>query len=90
MFGHRFHRLRFAGAKGNALPIRKHEPLMKANLIDDALGHFERPGSELTISYPDCVAVLLILVISVGDRTATCSRYRKSVVDLYRVPRRRA
>jgi hypothetical protein len=40
MLGHRLHRLVFAGAKGNALPIRKHEPLMTANFPDDVLSHF--------------------------------------------------
>jgi hypothetical protein len=40
MFVHYFHRLIFGGAKSNAFPISKHEPLMKANFPDDVLGHF--------------------------------------------------
>lgn len=44
MLGHYFHRLIFVGAKSNASPIGKNEPLMKANLSDDVLGHFERPA----------------------------------------------
>jgi hypothetical protein len=39
MFGHRFHCLVLVGAKSNALPIRKHEPLMPANFRDDVFGH---------------------------------------------------
>jgi hypothetical protein len=41
MFGHRFHSLVFVGAQSNALPIRKHEPLMGANFLDYVLGHFD-------------------------------------------------
>jgi hypothetical protein len=32
MLGHRFHCLDLVGAKSNALPIRKHEPLMMGQL----------------------------------------------------------
>jgi hypothetical protein len=39
MLGHRFHCLVLVGAKNNALPIRKHEPLMTANFRDDVFGH---------------------------------------------------
>ena len=39
MLGHRFHCLVLVGAKSNALPIRKHEPLMMANFRDDVFGH---------------------------------------------------
>jgi hypothetical protein len=39
MLGHCFHRLVLVGAKSNALPIRKHEPLMLANFRDDVFGH---------------------------------------------------
>jgi hypothetical protein len=39
MLGHRFHCLVLVGAKSNALPIRKHEPLMTANFRDDVFGH---------------------------------------------------
>jgi hypothetical protein len=45
MFAHCFHRLIFVGAKSNALPIGKHEPLMKANFPDDVFGHFECPAA---------------------------------------------
>jgi hypothetical protein len=44
MFGHHFHRLIFVSAKGDALPVGKNKPLMKANFPDDILGHFERPA----------------------------------------------
>jgi hypothetical protein len=39
MLGHRFHCLVLVGAKSNALPIRKHEPLMMTNFRDDVFGH---------------------------------------------------
>ena len=39
MLGHCFHCLVLVGAKSNALPIRKHEPLMMANFRDDVFGH---------------------------------------------------
>jgi hypothetical protein len=41
MFGHRFHSLVFGGAQSDALPIRKHEPLMGANFLDYVLSHFD-------------------------------------------------
>jgi hypothetical protein len=41
MFGHRFHGLVFVGAQSDALPIRKHEPLMGANFLDCVLSHFD-------------------------------------------------
>jgi hypothetical protein len=40
MLGHRCHRLVFAGPKGNALPIGKHEPLMTTNFPEDVFSHF--------------------------------------------------
>jgi hypothetical protein len=39
MVGHRFHGLVFVGAQSDALPIRKHEPLMTANFPDFVLSH---------------------------------------------------
>jgi hypothetical protein len=39
VLGHRFHGLGLVGAKSNALPIRKHEPLMMTNFRDDVFGH---------------------------------------------------
>jgi hypothetical protein len=48
MFGHRFHRLVFVGARSDALPICKHEPLMGSNLLNYVLGHFDAPGSRWT------------------------------------------
>jgi hypothetical protein len=41
MFGHHFHSLVFVGAQSDALPIRKHEPLMGANFLDYVLSHFD-------------------------------------------------
>jgi hypothetical protein len=41
MFGHRFHSLVFVGARSDALPIRKDEPLMGPNFLDQVLGHFD-------------------------------------------------
>jgi hypothetical protein len=38
MFGHHFDCL--VGAQSDALPIRKHEPLMTANFPDYVLSHF--------------------------------------------------
>ena len=40
MFGDHFHCLVFVGAQSDALPIRKHEPLMTANFPDYVLCHF--------------------------------------------------
>jgi hypothetical protein len=41
MFVHRFHSLVFVGAQSDALPIRKHEPLMGPNFLDYALVIFD-------------------------------------------------
>ena len=41
MFGNRFHSLVFVSAQSDALPIRKHEPLMRANFLYYVLGHFD-------------------------------------------------
>jgi len=41
MFCHRFHSLVFVGARSDALPIRKDEPLMGPNFLDYVLGHFD-------------------------------------------------
>ncbi len=59
VFVHGFHRLFFIGAKSNAISISKHEPLIKANFLDDVLGHFRASGSELTAGYAGSVAGLL-------------------------------
>jgi hypothetical protein len=40
MFGHHFHSHVFVGAQSDAFPIRKHEPLMGPNFLDDVLSHF--------------------------------------------------
>jgi hypothetical protein len=39
MLVHGSHRLIFVGARGNAFPIGKHEPMMKIDFPDDVLGH---------------------------------------------------
>jgi hypothetical protein len=39
VFGHHFHSLVFVGAQSDALPIRKHEPLMGPNFLDYVLSH---------------------------------------------------
>jgi hypothetical protein len=44
MLGHRFHGLVLVGAKSNALPIRKHEPLMMTNFRDDVSDRSETNG----------------------------------------------
>jgi hypothetical protein len=50
MFGHHFHSLVFVGAQSDALPIRKHEPLMGANFLDYVLSHFgAQPAENLRI-----------------------------------------
>jgi hypothetical protein len=41
MFNHCLLRPNFVGAGSNAFAVGKHEPLMKVDLIDDVLGHFE-------------------------------------------------
>jgi hypothetical protein len=60
VFVHGFHRLFFIGAKSNAISVSKHEPLIKADFLDDVLGHFRASGSELTACYTGSVAGLLI------------------------------
>ena len=50
MFGHHFHSLVSVGAQTDALPIRKHEPLMETNFLDYVLSHFgARPAATLRI-----------------------------------------
>jgi hypothetical protein len=50
MFSHHFHSLVFVGAQSDALPIRKHEPLMGANFLDYVLSHFgAQPAENLRI-----------------------------------------
>jgi hypothetical protein len=61
MFGHRFHGLVLAGAKGDALPVSEHEPLMTVNFPDDIFGHLEHPGGKLTQLYLGNVAGTLTL-----------------------------
>ena len=39
MFGNKFQSLVFVGAHSDALPIRKHEPLMAANFLDHIFCH---------------------------------------------------
>jgi len=39
MFGNQFQSLVFVGAHSDALPIRKHEPLMEANFLDHIFCH---------------------------------------------------
>ena len=58
MFGHHFHSLDFVGAQSDALPIRKHEPLMTANFPDYVLSHF---GARqlVNIHYASSLACLL-------------------------------
>ena len=62
MFGHRFHRLAFVGAKSNAFPISEQEPLVKANFPDDVLGHFRASDSERIASYAGNIAGLLTAI----------------------------
>jgi hypothetical protein len=57
---HRSCRLFFIGAKGNAIPISEHKPLVKANFLDDVLGHCRASGSELLLVYAVSIAGLLI------------------------------
>ena len=42
MFGNKFQSLVFVGAQRDAVPIRKHEPLMAANFLDHIFCH---PGA---------------------------------------------
>jgi hypothetical protein len=76
VFVHGFHRLFFIGAKSNAISISKHEPLIKANFLDDVLGHFRASGSELTACYAGSVAGLLTLHV---DQSAGSSVSRSGV-----------
>ena len=39
MFGNKLQSLVFVGAHSDALPIRKHEPLMAPNFLDHIFGH---------------------------------------------------
>jgi hypothetical protein len=39
MFGHHFHSFVFIGAQTDTLPIRKHEPLIRTNLLDYVFSH---------------------------------------------------
>ena len=39
MFGNKFQSLVFVGAHSDALPIRKHEPLMAPNFLDHIFCH---------------------------------------------------
>jgi hypothetical protein len=57
MLGHRFHCLVLVGAKSNALPIRKHEPLMMANFRDDVFGHSGPPASKYIVGQQPCCFV---------------------------------
>ena len=52
MFGNKFQSLVFVGAHSDALPIRKHEPLMRANFLDYVLGHFDAQQSVDHITTP--------------------------------------
>jgi hypothetical protein len=63
MFDHRVLRRIFIGATRDAFPIGKNQPLAQANFPDDVLGHFRASGSELIISYIDCVAGPLTLLL---------------------------
>jgi hypothetical protein len=56
---HGFHRFFFIRTRSNAIPIGKHEVLMKANFLDDVLGHFRASDSKLTVCYVSNVAALL-------------------------------
>ena len=50
MFVHRFDSFVFVGAQSDALPIRKHEPLMGPNFLDYVLSHFgAQPAEDLRI-----------------------------------------
>jgi hypothetical protein len=39
MFGHHLHSFVFIGAQTDTLPIRKHEPLIRTNLLDYVFSH---------------------------------------------------
>jgi hypothetical protein len=39
MFGHHSHSFVFIGAQTDTLPIRKHEPLIRTNLLDYVFSH---------------------------------------------------
>ena len=50
MFGHHSHSFVFIGAQTDTLPIRKHEPMIRTNLLDYVFSHFSaQPVENLRI-----------------------------------------
>jgi hypothetical protein len=64
MFGHHFHSLVFVGTQSDALPIRKHEPLMGANFLDYVLSHFGAQPAENLRGVSDKRAVNCVEMIA--------------------------